>query len=479
MFTNRTFFLARILMAFSLLLLSGSLAWFLHRTYQEEKEALSREVSFLFINTVRNIEGSLLDKLVFRRNMSENHPIPALPKMLVSDSVKLITFVGHEEHLVDTGEQKFEIRVSRTGGPEMSSSEIQGSISMFIALSGDSLPQKSDWTAKDTAAFLPRLRSEFDQALEAAGLPMQHQISRIEGRQKETPRVLRSGLYTDLANGERYGAELSGYEWFLVKKMLPQMLFATLLFGCVALAFFFVFRAFRAQKRLADLKTEFVQNISHELKTPIATMSVALEALRDFDALKNPGQTKEYLAISRLELQRLSLLVEKVLGIAQMERAGAALSASVFDFNELAGEVLAALRPRIEQAAANVTLETTGVDFQIKGDRLHLAGVLYNLLDNALKYGGDPPVVRIQLRSDAGKLRLLVQDNGPGIPPQHRARIFEAFFRVPSQAGHQVKGHGLGLSYAAKVVEQHGGKIMLENEPGHGATFTVELPANG
>lgn len=479
MFTSRTFFLARILMAFSLLLLSGSLAWFLHRTYQEEKATLSREVSFLFINTVRNIEGSLLDKLVFRRNTLENHPLPALPKMLVADSVQLITFVGQEEHVLDTGDHKFEIRVSRTGGPEMTSSEIQGSISMFIALSGDTLPHRPGWTAKDSAAFLPRLRSEFGQALAAAGLPVQHQISRIEGRQKETPRVLRSGLYTDLANGERYGAELSGYEWFLVKKMLPQMLFAILLFGCVALAFFFVFRAFRTQKRLADLKTEFIQNISHELKTPIATMSVALEALRDFDALKNPGQTKEYLDISRLELQRLSLLVEKVLGIAQMERAGAVLSSTVFDFLELTEEVLAALRPRIEQAAASVALETEGESFQVKGDRLHLAGVLYNLLDNALKYGGDPPVVRVQLSFDVGKLRLLVQDNGPGIPPQHRARIFEAFFRVPSQAGHQVKGHGLGLSYAAKVVEQHGGKITLENEPGHSAIFTVELPAHG
>lgn len=479
MFTTRTFLLARVLMAFSLLLLGGSLAWFLHRTYQEEKAALSREVSFLFINTIRNIEGSLLDKLVFRRNISESHILPALPKMLVSDSVKLITFVGQEAHVVDTGEQKFEIRVSRTGGPEIPADEIQGSISMFIALNGDSLPHQSGWTPRDTTAFLPRLRAEFDLALAAAGLPVQHRVSRIEGKQNETPRVLRSGLYTDLANGERYGAELSGYELFLVKKMLPQMLFATLLFGCVALAFFFVFRAFRAQKRLADLKTEFVQNISHELKTPIATMSVALEALRNFDALKNPNQTQEYLDISQQELQRLSLLVEKVLGIAQMERSGTVLSTAVFDFRDLTEEVLAALRPRIEQAGANVALETDGASFSVKGDRLHLAGVLYNLLDNALKYGGSPPNVRVRLYSEPGKLCLQVQDNGPGIAPQHRARIFEAFFRVPSQAGHQVKGHGLGLSYAAKVVGQHGGEITLENEPGHGATFTVELPAHG
>ncbi|MBL7795388.1 MAG: HAMP domain-containing histidine kinase [Saprospiraceae bacterium] len=477
MFTTRTFLFARALMALSLLLLGCSLSWFLWRTYAEEKAALSREVSYVFINTIRNIEGGLLDKLVFRRNAADGHPLPNLPQVFVTDSVKIMTFVGRDEQVVDTSGRNLEIRVSRTGGDEMPASEIQGSISMFIAMAGDSMV-RGPGHLMDTAAFLPRLRKEFDYALAAAGLPVQHRISRVVDGQPETPRVLRSGLYTDLANGERYGAELSGYELFLVKKMLPQILFATLLFGCVALAFFFVFRAFRAQKRLADLKTEFVQNISHELKTPIATMSVALEALRNFDALKNPGQTKEYLDISQLELQRLSLLVEKVLGIAQMERAGAVLSTAVFDFRDLTEEVLAALRPRIEQAGASVALETDGASFQVNGDRLHLAGVLYNLLDNALKYGGTPTTVRVRLYSEPGKLRLLVQDDGPGIPPQHRARIFEAFFRVPSQAGHQVKGHGLGLSYAAKVVEQHGGKIMLDSEPGHGAIFTVELPAH-
>jgi len=474
MFTNRTFLLSRVLMTTSLLLLGCSLSWFLWRTYKEEKTALSREVGFVFVNTIRNIEGGLLDKLVFRRNMVEGHPLPAVPKMFVSDSVKVMTFVGRDEHVVDTGDQKFEIHVSRTGGSEMPLNEIRGSISMFIAMSGDSM-MRGPGHFLDTAAFLPRLRTEFARALADAGLPIQHRIIRMEEGQKETPRVLRSGLYTDMANGEQYGAELSRYEWFLLRKMLPQILFAGLLFGCVALAFYFVFRALRAQQRLTDLKTEFIQNISHELKTPIATMSVALEALRDFDALKNPGLTKEYLDISQLELQRLSLLVEKVLGIAQMERSGTALATAVFDFRELTSEVLAALRPRFEQVGASVALETEGANFQVNGDRLHLAGVLYNLLDNALKYGGEKPAIRVCLRSDTDKLLLRVQDNGPGIPPAHRARIFEAFFRVPSQAGHLVKGHGLGLSYAAKVVEQHGGKIALDPAAGPGAAFTVEL----
>jgi signal transduction histidine kinase len=207
-------------------------------------------------------------------------------------------------------------------------------------------------------------------------------------------------------------------------------------------------------------------------------MSVALEALRDFDALKNPGQTKEYLDISQLELQRLSLLVEKVLGIAQLERGGPAPATTVFDFRELTAEILATLRLRFEQVGATVLLDADEADFQIKGDRLHLSGVLYNLLDNALKYGGEKPEIRVYLHTEAAKIILRVQDDGPGIPQEHRARIFEAFFRVPSQAGHQVKGHGLGLSYAAKVVDQHGGTIALADAPGQGAVFTVKLPTH-
>lgn len=478
MHVHRSFLLARALMAASLILLGCSLLWFLWRTYKEEKAALSREVGFVFINTLRNIEGGLLDKLVLRHALPHAPDLPILPKGLAtnSDSVKVLTFIGREETTTDTANRQFEIRVSRTssirGGGELPVNELKGSISMFIAMSGDTAQ-----AAIDTAAFLPRLRAEFGKALTEAGLPVHYRVSRMAANQAEAPRALVSGLYTDLANGERYGAELSRYELFLFQKMLPQILFALLLFGCVALAFVFVFRNLRTQRRLAELKTEFIQNISHELKTPIATMSVALEALRDFDALKNPGQTEEYLDISRLELQRLSLLVEKVLGIAQLERPDKVnLNITELDLLALVNDTLAALRPRFEQASARITLDTEGADFLVQGDRLHLSGVLFNLLDNALKYGGKHPVIRIHLRAADGKIALRVQDNGPGIPPEHRARIFDAFFRVPSREGHRVKGHGLGLCYAAKVAEQHGGTITLDEAPANGGTsFTVEL----
>ncbi|MFN0016583.1 MAG: sensor histidine kinase [Saprospiraceae bacterium] len=479
MLTDRSILLARALMAASLLLLGCSLVWFLNRTYREEESALSREVGFIFINTVRNIEGGLLDKIVFKRRAETTSGLQGLPRIMHADSLRVMTFVGQGIHAAEVkSDQQIEIRLSQSGKGDLPLNELTGSISMFVAMSGDSLMMDSTTCLKpDSDAFFNRIKTDFGRELQAAGLPVEHRVNRIKSGDKVRAEKMMSGLYTDVANGERYGAELSGYGLYLLQKMLPQILFALLLFGFVALAFFFVFRTLRAQRRLTALKTEFIQNISHELKTPIATMSVAFEALRDFDALKNPGQTREYLDISRLELQRLSLLVEKVLGIAQLERTGAVLSTTVFDFRELTEEILATLRPRFEQAGATVSLEIEGADFRVNGDRLHLAGVLYNLLDNALKYGGEKPAIGVALRFADGRIALHVRDSGPGIPEAYRSRIFEAFFRVPSESGHQVKGHGLGLSYSAKVVEQHGGTIALD--PGTDTAFTVELPADG
>lgn len=501
--THRSILLARVLMTASLLLLGCSLSWFLWRTYQEEKTALVREVGFVFANTIRSIEGGLLEKLAIQRSASANPGMPVVPRILVMDSVRVMTFVGNQGPVADTPKNNIEIRMSSTttvdGQPEAPlgetnvvrpfrrlfevehaealPGEIKGTVSLFIAMSGDSLLRDATSAAVDTARFLARLRTEFEQALAIADLPVQHRVSRLDTvlQHQSPPEVLLSGIYTDLANGDRYSVELSGYRLFLLQKMLPQMLFSLLLFGSVALAFLFVFRTLRAQRQLAELKTEFVQNISHELKTPIATVSVALEALRDFDVLKNPDQAREYLDISQLELQRLSLLVEKVLGIAQMDRPGGLnLCLTEVDLHALTNEILAVLRPRIEQAAARVTVEAQGADFQIQGDRLHLSGVLFNLLDNALKYGGENPEIRITLHAADGKTTLRIQDSGPGIPSEYRERIFEAFFRVPSRQGHLVKGHGLGLSYAATVVAHHGGSLVLDDTAG-GAAFTIEL----
>src|SRR4030095_4866852 len=230
------------------------------------------------------------------------------------------------------------------------------------------------------------------------------------------------------------------------------------------------------QRKLTQLKNDFISNITHELKTPIATVSVAIEALKNFNALQDPKRTQEYLEISGNELQRLSLLVDKVLKLSMFEKQQIELKEESFDLKQLTDEVVASMRLQFEKYNAHVDVKTNGNSFLIKADRLHVTSVLFNLLDNALKYSKANPSIQVELKEHVGEIELSVTDNGIGISAEHQKRIFEKFFRVPAGDTHNVKGYGLGLSYVAYVVQRHKGSIDLESQPGIGSRFIIKLP---
>jgi signal transduction histidine kinase len=196
--------------------------------------------------------------------------------------------------------------------------------------------------------------------------------------------------------------------------------------------------------------------------------------------MKKPEQAREYLDISKLELQRLALLVDKVLRLSMFEEKQPRLQLEPLDLAALVRQVLSALRLQAESAGAGIHFETKENLPIVNGDRLHLTSVVFNLVDNALKYRiKERPEIRISLNSlPENKICLTVQDNGIGIAPEYQSRVFEKFFRVPEGNVHNVKGHGLGLSYVAEVIRQHGGSIRVESQPGEGSAFVVELPGN-
>ena len=224
------------------------------------------------------------------------------------------------------------------------------------------------------------------------------------------------------------------------------------------------------------MKNDFISNITHELKTPIATVNVAIEALRNFDALQSPERTKEYLDISAAELQRLSLLVDKVLKLSMFENKEIELQKQNFDLKQLIEEVMYSMRLQFEKQGAQINFKSMGPDFMILADRLHITSVIYNLFDNALKYSKSNPTINIELASLQNEMIFSVADSGIGIAPDYASKIFDKFFRVPSGDHHNIKGYGLGLSYAAEVVRKHQGTIHLETELGKGSRFTVKLP---
>jgi two-component system phosphate regulon sensor histidine kinase PhoR len=215
--------------------------------------------------------------------------------------------------------------------------------------------------------------------------------------------------------------------------------------------------------------------MSHELKTPIATVKVALEALNNYNFIEDKKRSREYLGMATTEMDRLELLATRVLNTSLLESGKISLQRESYDLKKLVEEVLLAMQPRIDKQQATVSFHPTGNGFVIPIDRLHMQGVLVNLIDNSLKYGVAPVHIDIKLNEHNGAVQLALSDNGPGIPEEYREKVFEKFFRVPSGNRHDTKGYGLGLSYAAQVMRQHNGSINVNNALQGGCVFTLSF----
>jgi len=274
----------------------------------------------------------------------------------------------------------------------------------------------------------------------------------------------------------RYAVVLSDIRPLLLAEITPQILFGIFLTLLTLASFIFMYRSIVSQQRLMMLKNDFISNITHELKTPIATMSVALEALKNFKGIEDPKMTAEYLDIAQLELGRLSLLTDKVLTTSLLDEQGMSIDFEPVNMEQTMESILRSLKLVIDKHKAAVAFQKAGSDFVVEGHSLHLTNVVYNLLDNALKYSPSEPRIEITLEDRGDEVVFSVADKGLGIPAEYHRRVFEKFFRMPTGNVHNIKGYGLGLSYVDQVVTGHHGKISLTSIPGEGSTFTVTLP---
>jgi signal transduction histidine kinase len=275
-----------------------------------------------------------------------------------------------------------------------------------------------------------------------------------------------------------YGPEFSNFEPFLLRKIAPQISFAVVLLLLSAAAFYFSHRSLRDQTRLSALKNDFISNISHELKTPVSTVKVAIEALQNPANIRETDKVKEYLGIASIEITRLEQLIDKVLDTSTLEGRKDLIQPTKVNMNELIDEVLQSFQHRFRDNNVILDLENVQANVYALVDRLHVQGVLINLIDNSLKYSKASPLIQIRLAKNSNVLSLSISDNGLGIPEIYLDKVFEKFFRAPGQDIHNVKGSGLGLSYAALVMEQHKGTIKVENNPGGGCKFTLKFPVS-
>lgn len=277
------------------------------------------------------------------------------------------------------------------------------------------------------------------------------------------------------SNPVTYKLKLGNTFGYLMKRIDTSIILSLFIITFTILSFVLMYRNLVRQRRLGEIKNDFISNITHELKTPIATVSVAIEALRNFNAKIDAQRTKEYLDISHNELQRLSLLVDKVLKLSMFEKQEVDLKYEVLNMQDLVKEVTSSMRLQFEKHKAVVNVSAEG-DTMLEADRLHLVSVIFNLLDNALKYSRSSPVINITISGKGDKASLVIADNGIGIPQEYHDKIFEKFFRVPTGNLHNAKGYGLGLSYVAHVINKHKGTIEIQSSEDKGSKFVITLP---
>ena len=285
--------------------------------------------------------------------------------------------------------------------------------------------------------------------------------------------MLKENIIYSPAGG--YELNFSNLNYFILKKITPQILFSIFLTLLTTGSFIVLYRSLIMQKKMMALKNDFISNVTHELKTPVTTVGVALEALKNFKGLENKAMTEEYLEIAQKELGRLSMLTDKILKTAIFEDKGIIFTPERIEFDLLIEDVIASMKLLIAKGNAQIIFEKTGNNFEVTGSSEHLQSVIYNLLDNAIKYSPAIAKIIIHLKEEQRFVELSVKDNGIGIEKEYQKKIFEKFFRVPTGDVHNIKGYGLGLSYVDSVIKSHEGTLRVESEPGKGSCFTIRL----
>ena len=242
--------------------------------------------------------------------------------------------------------------------------------------------------------------------------------------------------------------------------------------------FFFVYTLFviLKQRRLSEVQNDFINNMTHEFKTPLATIAISSEVLKDPSIAKNPERLLNYATIIENESQRLKQQVERVLQMAQTEKADVGLKKEQQDIHELIKEAVDNHKVALSSKRGEVRLALNATNSHILADKLHFTNVIGNLLDNAIKYCEKEPRISITTSNSGASIQIEISDNGIGISQENQKKIFARFYRVPTGNRHDVKGFGLGLNYVKLIVEAHKGKISVQSKPGNGSIFTIVVP---
>ena len=463
------------LMLSSLLVLACFLGFWLRDAYQDAETTLSEKGNLLYQEAVRQVQDSVyrevIQVFVQRAENAKGAYTDSFPSSLGRVDVRIQTDSAHrpdsDERFPSTQKPRFRQLGLTVAADSAASSDTLIFIERLERFERFGRSQEDDHLEGE-------IQKRFKRALNKNELPTNYYVTQ-DSLQRDTSdlRFFPGDFNTYLS--EEVVFQQAGS--FLLRQISGQFLFSIFLFCLTALAFFTLLKSNRSALQYTQLKNDFMSNMTHELKTPITTIGLALEAMRNFITNRETDKASEYLQISQHELNRLSLLVDKVLKLSIFDNGVPTLKRETTDLHLLLKKVMDAMHIQMEQHGGQFHLETQGETFSLDADPVHLTNVIFNLLDNSLKYNEAPPQVDIKLEELPRHLRISIADNGIGIPKAYHEKVFERFFRVPATGNrHDVKGYGLGLSYVADIIEQHGGQIDLAANAPQGTRFIITLP---
>lgn len=265
----------------------------------------------------------------------------------------------------------------------------------------------------------------------------------------------------------------------LIIREMGWMVVASIVFTTIiVLAFALTVRTLINQKKVSEIKSDFINNMTHELKTPLATISLAIDALTNEKVIHDTDKIKIYSSMIKEENKRMNKQVEKILQAARLEKEEIKLTLQKLDAHQIISKVAHNLALQVQEKHGSIDLHLAATDPVIEADEVHFSNIIFNLLDNAMKYSTEAPKIAVEtLKHGNGMFTIKIRDNGIGMDKETQQRIFEKFYRAHTGNIHNVKGFGLGLSYVKAIVDAHDGKIKVESAPGKGSLFTITLPA--
>ena len=286
-------------------------------------------------------------------------------------------------------------------------------------------------------------------------------------------------LIDDIYNERKiFSLYIMNLEKSIIRSFSSIFLISISLITIVIGTFFYSIKIINNQKKITQIKSDFINNMTHELKTPIATIGLACEALKDKDIELNKPMKDKFLSTITNENERLGKLVETVLQNTISDKGTPELKLEIFNIEEIIEKAMKSIQLSFDKKEGSIETDFMALNKIVEADKLHITNVIYNLLDNSLKYSENKPLVKISTRDVIGGLVIRIKDNGIGIAKDNQEKIFEKLFRVPTGNIHNVKGFGLGLSYVKSIMELHQGSIKVESKLGYGSTFLISLKAS-